>query len=193
MRLRQFIEFTPCFYPFLKLALGQRELRRRHSIDGTDTPRAMSSLIEYPTSPKDALVAQYVGKSISDVHTPAAILNVAAIRRNCERMLEACKSLKLGWRAHVKTHKVGGRSMASNTEHKLIMKPLDGRGYAATSRGRCVFPSQSCRLNPCGRRISPPCPEGIQNSRKTGQCKEPHTQTLIQYQLTQYRFCTVCR
>ncbi|RFU76930.1 alanine racemase domain-containing [Trichoderma arundinaceum] len=65
----------------------------------------MSSLIFYPTSPKEALVKEFVGKSIRDVPTPAAVMNVAAARRNCERMLEAVKKLDLGWRAHVKTHK----------------------------------------------------------------------------------------
>ncbi|KAL7797411.1 putative serine dehydratase domain-containing protein [Trichoderma ceciliae] len=65
----------------------------------------MSSLIFYPTSPKEALAREFVGKSIRDVPTPAAVMNVAAARRNCERMLEAAKKLDLGWRAHVKTHK----------------------------------------------------------------------------------------
>lgn len=66
----------------------------------------MSSLVFYPTSPKEALVKEFVGKSIAEVPTPAAVMNVAAARRNCERMLEAAKKLDLGWRAHVKTHKV---------------------------------------------------------------------------------------
>lgn len=63
--------------------------------------------IFYPTASKEALSGLYLGKSIRDVPTPAAVINVAAARRNCERMLQACKSLQLGWRAHVKTHKVG--------------------------------------------------------------------------------------
>lgn len=71
----------------------------------------MSSLVFYPTSPKEALVREFVGKSISDVPTPAAVMNVAAARRNCERMLEAVGRLGLGWRAHVKTHKVRERGM----------------------------------------------------------------------------------
>ncbi|POR34768.1 D-serine dehydratase [Tolypocladium paradoxum] len=66
----------------------------------------MSSADFYPTSPKDALAALYVGKSIRHVPTPAAVINVAAARRNCARMLQACEELSLGWRAHVKTHKV---------------------------------------------------------------------------------------
>lgn len=66
----------------------------------------MSSLTYFAASPREALVAEYVGKSIRDVPTPAAIINVAAVRRNCSRMLQTCKDLRLGWRAHVKTHKV---------------------------------------------------------------------------------------
>ncbi|KHO01636.1 Alanine racemase [Metarhizium album ARSEF 1941] len=64
----------------------------------------MTSLELYPTSPKHTL-AQFIGRSIRDVPTPAAVVNVAAVRRNCERMLQTCLELGLGWRAHVKTHK----------------------------------------------------------------------------------------
>lgn len=60
----------------------------------------------YPSSPKDALTSLYLGKSLSDLPTPSAILDVAAVRRNCGRMLAACRDLGLQWRAHVKTHKV---------------------------------------------------------------------------------------
>lgn len=66
----------------------------------------MSSLTFYPPSPKEALAQAFVGKSLREVPTPAAVLNVAAARRNCGRMLEAVGGLGLGWRAHVKTHKV---------------------------------------------------------------------------------------
>lgn len=69
----------------------------------------MSSQIFFPPSPKDALLAEYLGKSLHEVPTPAAVIDVAAVRRNCKRMLEACESLNLEWRAHVKTHKVGGQ------------------------------------------------------------------------------------
>ncbi|KAH0493170.1 hypothetical protein TgHK011_008089 [Trichoderma gracile] len=65
----------------------------------------MSSLTFYPPSPREALIKAFVGKSLREVPTPAAVLNVAAARRNCGRMLEAVGRLGLGWRAHVKTHK----------------------------------------------------------------------------------------
>lgn len=48
----------------------------------------------------------YIGKDISDVPKPAAILDVAIIRRHCETMLHTVKALNVGFRAHVKSHKV---------------------------------------------------------------------------------------
>ncbi|KAG5973869.1 hypothetical protein E4U55_000224 [Claviceps digitariae] len=59
----------------------------------------------YPSSPREVLAGLYLGKSLGDVPTPAAVINIAAVRRNCERMLQTCDRLDLGWRAHVKTHK----------------------------------------------------------------------------------------
>ncbi|KAG5916693.1 hypothetical protein E4U61_003397 [Claviceps capensis] len=59
----------------------------------------------YPSSPRHVLAELYLGKSLHEIPTPAAVINVAAVRRNCERMLQTCDRLDLGWRAHVKTHK----------------------------------------------------------------------------------------
>ncbi|KAG6096523.1 hypothetical protein E4U30_001438 [Claviceps sp. LM220 group G6] len=59
----------------------------------------------YPSSPRHLLAELYLGKSLREIPTPAAVINVAAVRRNCERMLQTCDQLDLGWRAHVKTHK----------------------------------------------------------------------------------------
>lgn len=66
----------------------------------------MSSTTLFPPSPKETLAALYVGQSIRHVPTPAVVIDLAVVRRNCARMLQACTSLGLGWRAHVKTHKV---------------------------------------------------------------------------------------
>lgn len=52
------------------------------------------------------LKEQFVGKNIHDISTPAAVIDVAVVVRNCKRMLESCRSLGFGFRAHVKTHKV---------------------------------------------------------------------------------------
>ncbi|THV77193.1 hypothetical protein D6D28_00539 [Aureobasidium pullulans] len=59
----------------------------------------------YPSPSRAALQLQYVGKNVKDVPAPAAVLDLAPIRRNCKAMLEATKALGLGFRAHVKTHK----------------------------------------------------------------------------------------
>ena len=48
-----------------------------------------------------------MGKSLHDVGTPAVVLDLAKIEANCNLMLETVEKLGLGWRAHIKTHKVG--------------------------------------------------------------------------------------
>ncbi|KAI1082043.1 putative serine dehydratase domain-containing protein [Whalleya microplaca] len=54
---------------------------------------------------KDLLRAQFVGKSLHQVPTPAVVLDLAKIEANCNLMLEAADRLQLSWRAHIKTHK----------------------------------------------------------------------------------------
>lgn len=60
----------------------------------------------YPSPSASALQLHYIGKSLSEIQPPAAILDLAVIRRNCQHMLETTKKLQVGFRAHVKTHKV---------------------------------------------------------------------------------------
>ncbi|XXH03049.1 hypothetical protein Hte_009439 [Hypoxylon texense] len=55
--------------------------------------------------PKDFLRAQFVGKDLNEVITPAVVLDLAKIEENCSLMLEAAERLQLSWRAHIKTHK----------------------------------------------------------------------------------------
>ena len=69
----------------------------------------MASLMRedlYPRPSKVVLREAFVGKHLKDVPTPAAILDRAVVRRNCQRLLQACENLNLQLRAHVKTHKV---------------------------------------------------------------------------------------
>lgn len=67
----------------------------------------MNAASLYPLPTKEELVKEFVGKSIKDVATPAAVLDLGKVKNNCNRMLEACATLGFGWRAHIKTHKVG--------------------------------------------------------------------------------------
>ncbi|KAI5361206.1 Putative alanine racemase, D-serine dehydratase-like domain, PLP-binding barrel [Septoria linicola] len=59
----------------------------------------------YPSPSPAALKLQFVGKRLQDVQAPAAVLDVAVVRRNCKLMLDTAAKLNVGFRAHVKTHK----------------------------------------------------------------------------------------
>ena len=48
----------------------------------------------------------FIGKTLGNVPTPAAVLDKAVVQRNCLQMLKACEALQVGFRPHVKTHKV---------------------------------------------------------------------------------------
>ena len=48
----------------------------------------------------------YVGKDINEVPKPAVVLDRAKMRRHCQSLLSAVDSLGVGFRAHIKTHKV---------------------------------------------------------------------------------------
>lgn len=48
----------------------------------------------------------YVGKDVTDVPKPAIVLDAAIIRRHCKNMIDTVKALDVGFRAHVKSHKV---------------------------------------------------------------------------------------
>lgn len=59
------------------------------------------------TLPSDEELRQfYVGQDVTAVPKPAIILDIAKVRRHASAMLDAAKSLGVGFRAHVKTHKV---------------------------------------------------------------------------------------
>jgi D-serine deaminase-like pyridoxal phosphate-dependent protein len=65
---------------------------------------ATTSLYALPA--KEGLQKLFVGKNLKDIATPAAVLDLSKLEKNCNRMLEAVEELKFSWRAHIKTHKV---------------------------------------------------------------------------------------
>lgn len=67
----------------------------------------------YPSPSQAALKLEYVGKDINDIQAPAAIIDAAVVRRNCEQMLDTAQKLEVRFRAHVKTHKVDSCSLRS--------------------------------------------------------------------------------
>ncbi|KAF2155370.1 hypothetical protein K461DRAFT_222633 [Myriangium duriaei CBS 260.36] len=64
----------------------------------------MASL-QYPAPSAAGLKLNYLGQHVSSLPTPAAIIDAAVVRRNCAFMHDAVRSLDVGFRAHVKTHK----------------------------------------------------------------------------------------
>ncbi|KAF2731074.1 hypothetical protein EJ04DRAFT_514823 [Polyplosphaeria fusca] len=59
----------------------------------------------YPLPSQSALQLQYVGKHLNDLPTPIPVIDRAVAKRNCNAMLDVCKALGVGFRAHVKSHK----------------------------------------------------------------------------------------
>jgi D-serine deaminase-like pyridoxal phosphate-dependent protein len=57
-----------------------------------------------------------VDRTLLEIPTLAALLDLRKIRRNCARMLEAVDTLDFGWRAHIKTHKVPPRFILSKSK-----------------------------------------------------------------------------
>ena len=70
------------------------------SIKQTHTP------LQLLTPNKDALVKEFVGKSLNELRTPALIVDRAAFRDNCAKMHQNAKDWEASFRAHLKTHKV---------------------------------------------------------------------------------------
>jgi D-serine deaminase-like pyridoxal phosphate-dependent protein len=75
----------------------------------------MSTIANYPLPSKASLANQYIGQKLADLPTPAIVLDCATIRRNCDAMLNVCKELGVGFRAHVKSHKVRFYSFVSRS------------------------------------------------------------------------------
>lgn len=59
----------------------------------------------YPLPTQSSLQLQYVGKNLNEVLTPAAVIDRSIVKRNCDAMLNVCKELRVGFRAHIKSHK----------------------------------------------------------------------------------------
>lgn len=63
-------------------------------------------LYQGPVNQQLTLREEYVGQNIKQIQAPAAIVDLAVVKRNCKLMLETAAQLKVQFRAHVKTHKV---------------------------------------------------------------------------------------
>ena len=59
-----------------------------------------------PGPNKEALCAEYVGKSLCTLRTPAFIVDRSTFAENCGKMRLTAKEWGAAFRAHLKTHKV---------------------------------------------------------------------------------------
>ncbi|KAL6149905.1 hypothetical protein ACJBU6_11432 [Exserohilum turcicum] len=59
----------------------------------------------YPLPSRTALTSQFLHQPLTSLPTPAIVLDRAVVKRNCDAMLQVCKQLGVGFRAHVKSHK----------------------------------------------------------------------------------------
>lgn len=64
----------------------------------------------WPLRTKASLVEQFVGKSLHDIPLPAAVLDIAKIKRNCNRMLETVEALGFDFLPAISYHRVGVHS-----------------------------------------------------------------------------------
>ena len=62
------------------------------------------SLLQLPS--KEALCAEFVGKSLDALRTPAFIVDRATFAENCAKMHLTAKQWDATFRGHLKTHKV---------------------------------------------------------------------------------------
>lgn len=60
----------------------------------------------YPLPDRQELLKAFTGVFVGDLPTPAAVVDRTLMGRNCDAMLHVCKELGVGFRAHVKSHKV---------------------------------------------------------------------------------------
>lgn len=100
------LEIGPIELSFNLLLLLLFRQTRRHAAIAVVIMVAITPLANYPLSPRASVAAQYVGQKLADLPTPAVVLDYAIVRRNCDAMLRVCGELGVGFRAHVKSHKV---------------------------------------------------------------------------------------
>ncbi|KAI0275097.1 hypothetical protein BC834DRAFT_851006 [Gloeopeniophorella convolvens] len=90
----------------------------------TKTPVHLASLPQ-----KSALVAEFTGKSLDELRTPAFVIDRAIFAKNCARMHANAAGYGAEFRAHLKTHKTAeGTKLqlvsASATTHAVVVSTM---------------------------------------------------------------------
>lgn len=104
-------DFTPFYYASIKAVFLtgltiHGAIIRGEPLHIEYTKMDIIPALNYPLPNLSSLHLQYINKDLNDVPTPAPVIDRAIVRRNCDAMLDVCKALGVGFRAHVKSHKV---------------------------------------------------------------------------------------
>lgn len=84
----------------------------------------------------------YLGQDIAIIPKPAAILDAAIIRRHCRDMLQTIQQLNVGFRAHIKSHKV--HITLHTTAGKVLIGKIDNANRTSPSQRQ---PRPGCKLH----------------------------------------------
>ncbi|KAL4217119.1 hypothetical protein ACF0H5_023574 [Mactra antiquata] len=65
--------------------------------------------------------------SIFDVETPCLLVDIDIVKKNCQTMIDRCKTMGVELRPHMKTHKTveGAELMTNGTKRKIVVSTLD--------------------------------------------------------------------
>ena len=92
----------------------------------------------YPLSPANVLEAQFIGKKLDSLPTPAIVLDRAVMGRNCAAMLCVCAQLGVGFRAHVKSHKTVELSKLQVGDFGVDGKEEEGGGGVGKKKANLI-------------------------------------------------------
>ncbi|OGM50558.1 hypothetical protein ABOM_000904 [Aspergillus bombycis] len=88
-----------------------------------------------PLPSKDALKQFYLHKTLAEIPKPAAVLDLAIIKRHCNSMLQTIQTLGVGFRAHVKSHKSKGHKVNILYGIPLVPSQVSRLALAAAELG----------------------------------------------------------
>jgi hypothetical protein len=81
---------------------------------------------------KTSLLARFAGRTLSELRTPAFVIDESIFAKNCAKMHKSVHDWGALFRAHVKTHKV--LRWRSQRRPKLRFPLVDRRGCEASAR-----------------------------------------------------------
>lgn len=88
---------------------------------------------------RSQLIEAYGGLSLATIRTPAAILDLRTVRKNCERMLDtSARQWHVAFRAHVKTHKTPQITLLQLAPHAPLVSDQPPASASASTTDRLV-------------------------------------------------------